>query len=130
MSPISGAEVRLTCSETLLPDTGDPGRMGAPCDPRTGLVELGAGPMPCSAGHATPGNPATLACDAFDERCALPCTADADCVAAGLPGYACDGRLAASYFGSEPPDGIPADAAHHFCVSTTCGPLANAVGGP
>jgi hypothetical protein len=120
ISVIPNAQLRLQCTETILPSSGSVAELGAFCAPATG--EVNGTTIACSAGTAIAGNPARLACDPFDRSCQIACTSDTDCTSAGLLSYVCDPRTAAQAFGAgEVPSGIDPAAVHHFCVNPTCG---------
>jgi hypothetical protein len=119
LMPIGGADIRLECSQTILPASGEAAQLGSFCDPATGIVSRGT--VTCGTGHAVAGNPTTLACDAFDRTCQVPCSDDAQCVAAGLLSYVCDHRDAATVFaGVTLPTGVQPGDTHDFCVNPTC----------
>ncbi len=123
-SPVTGAEVRLECFQTILPGTGAAAQLGSFCDPTNdALTSLDAAGAHCSDGIATPGYPASVAglsCDAFDRTCQVHCASDSDCTAAGLLSYVCDTRTADVFFGdTRPPELMPEDV-HNFCVNPTC----------
>lgn len=125
VNAVSGAEVQLQCSQTILPGTSDLApQLGDFCDPSTGNT-MGTTPMSCTAGHAVAGFQTALACDSFNRSCQVACHSDADCTGAGLLSYVCDTRTAASVFGDASMiptgSGITADQAHDFCVNPTCG---------
>jgi hypothetical protein len=118
--PVTGAEVRLECFQTILPGTGAAAQLGSFCDPSTDLVS-GSTSVHCSDGIATPGYlMSNLACDAFDRTCQVDCTTDSDCTAAGLLSYVCDHRSADEVYGDARPMELPADQIHNFCVNPTC----------
>ncbi len=119
LMPVTGADIRLECSQTILPASGEAAQLGSFCDPATGLVHGSS--ASCATGHAVAGNPATLACDAFDRTCQIACDDDADCVASGLLSYVCDHRDAATIFGDGMlPTGVQSTDTHEFCVNPTC----------
>ncbi len=120
LTPVTGANIRLECFQTILPGSGGSVQIGSFCDPTTQLIN-GSTTLHCADGHAVAGNPMTLSCDAFDRTCQIPCAADSDCVAAGLLSYVCDNRPASEYFGMATlPTGVSGDTIHHFCVNPTC----------
>ncbi len=91
---VIGAEVSLECTQRLgaAPPALTALGLGERCDP----TEYG---QPC---------PGPLRCDPLLALCGVPCTAVADCRAAGLPNHACD----------DEPRGP--ESARGFCVSPTC----------
>jgi hypothetical protein len=121
LDPINGAELRLQCTDTVLPSTQAPVQLGDFCEPSTGSTT--SSHVACSEGHPVAGNPATLACDPFERTCSVACTTDADCTGAGLLSYVCDRRTALEVYGSasQIPTGVQPDAVHAFCVNPTCG---------
>lgn len=117
ISPVTGAEVRLQCNETILPSTHSmAAQLGQSCDPASTAT------VDCSTGHAVPGNTThNLGCDPFVRACQVACTTTADCTGAGLLSYVCDQRAAADYFELGVPMGIMDMTPHNFCVNPTCG---------
>jgi len=123
VSPVTGAEVRLQCNETILPSThmASAAQLGSPCEPTTGNTTGGA-MVACNTGYAVPGNTSVhLACDAYDRSCQVACTTDADCTGSGLLSYVCDHRTAMEYFTLGIPGSIDPASTHSFCVNPTCG---------
>ena len=119
--PIPGAEIRLDCYETILPGSGAAAQLGSFCDPQTDEITGSFGFEHCSDGIATPGfESSTLVCDPFDRTCAIDCTSNSDCAAAGLLSYVCDHRTADQYYGGTPPPELTGDRTHDFCVNPTC----------
>lgn len=120
LTPVTGAEIRLECFQTILPASGSAAQLGSFCDPATGAV-TGASAVTCAQGHAVAGNPATLACDPFDRTCQIACGDDSECRSAGLLSYVCDLRTATEVFEDATlPTGVSAGDVHGFCVNPTC----------
>jgi hypothetical protein len=121
VSAMTGSEVALLCTETVLPATTARVQLGDFCDPSNGATTNRQGL--CSEGHAVAGNPQVLACDPFARACEVACTTDADCTEAGLLSYVCDRRTALEVYGSasQIPSDLSPDTVRGFCVNPTCG---------
>ena len=124
LMPITGAEIRLECDQTILPASGEAAQLGSFCNPTDDTVNVTTGTPTahCSDGHAVAGNPSTLLCDKFVRSCQVPCTGDSQCVGAGLLSYVCDLRDATTVFGAGAtlPMGVNPGDIHGFCVNPTC----------
>lgn len=135
LMPPTGAEVRLTCNQAILPSSGDSlVQLGTFCDP-----DAPVGPANQCAMGSVPSMSATqsLTCDDVTRTCGVRCVSDADCVQAGLLSYVCDDRSILEVVGAlsrlpdrngdsvvDDRDHLGADGnpiLHNYCVNPTCG---------
>jgi hypothetical protein len=125
VSPVTNAEIRLECLQTVQPSGGTMISVGSFCDPAS---------TTCSMGFAPNGPPHVLACDSAERVCRLQCTSDANCTAGGLLGDVCDDRSWEEAVGAlgvpdgaertrllmAIPPGTDITSPHNFCVNPTC----------
>ena len=127
LDPPPGAEVRLNCTQAILPPSEGEAQLGSFCTPHT----TGAGnvcPLGVVPSMSTEHN---FSCDPVTRACGVACLSDADCSGAGLLSYVCDDRTVLDAIGGESSD-VPdfdgdgdvddADGAatYGFCVNPTC----------
>jgi hypothetical protein len=115
LMPPTGAEVRLSCSQAILPESGTGGaQLGSFCNPETdGAAFCATGTVPSMVSDLD------FACDAVTRTCGVSCDSDAICARAGLLSYVCDTRTIGEVTGN--PDHPLAANPYNYCINPTCG---------
>jgi hypothetical protein len=125
LDPPAGSEVRLNCTQAILPPSEGEAQLGSFCTPHaTGAADICAlGLVPSmSTEHR-------FSCDPVSRSCGVACISDADCSGAGLLSYVCDDRLVLEavgdgdvpdFDGDGDTDDDDGGATYGFCVNPTC----------
>ncbi len=124
LDPPPGAEVRLNCTQAILPPSEGEAQLGSFCEPHAGTGDV------CALGIVPSMSPEhRFSCDPVSRACGVACTSDADCTGAGLLSYVCDRRTVREVVGdAELPDvdgdgdvdATDGDARYGYCVNPTC----------
>jgi len=127
LDPPDGAEVRLNCTQAILPSSEGEAQLGSFCTPHTtgaeNLCPLGITPSMSTEHH--------FSCDPVTRACGVACTSNADCAGAGLLSYVCDIRTVLDAIGGDASDVPDVDgdgdvddddggARYGYCINPTC----------
>lgn len=128
LDPPRGAEIRLNCSQTVLPSSDGVAQLGTFCTPFApagpeNLCPMGVVPSMSPEHH--------FDCDPIERSCGVSCSSDADCSTAGLLSYVCDTRTVLEVVGDAARvpdvngdgaiDDADAQASYAHCINPSCG---------